>query len=127
MTALPPSFLAASGVPLFGSMPLALAVVLGAVALFTAAVAFFGRWLAATHPDSTAAAPQASAPSPVAAPVPDEIEPEVVAAIVAAVFATEGSQARIAAIQPPAVSVEALMQQWSFEGRRQIYSSHKVR
>ncbi|WP_404421404.1 OadG family transporter subunit [Nibricoccus sp. IMCC34717] len=127
MTALPPSFLAATGVPLFGSMPLALAVVLSAVALFTAAVAMLGRWLAATHPDSPSATPQASAQSPVAAPVPHEIEPEVVAAIVAAVFATEGSQARIAAIHPPAVSVEALMQQWSLEGRRQIYSSHKVR
>ncbi|MDX2187872.1 MAG: hypothetical protein SFV32_13130 [Opitutaceae bacterium] len=124
-----PTFLAASGQPLFGSMPLALLVVLSAVIVFTLLVAGLGRWLAATHPvgATATAVPQASAPSAVAEPVAHEIAPEEVAAIVAAVFATEGASARITAIKPPEVSVEALMQQWSLEGRRQIYSSHKLR
>jgi len=113
---------AAAVQPLFGSQWLALAVVLAGVAVFMAVVAGVGRWLAATHPD----APR----RPVAPPVPTGPSPEVLAVIAAAVAVTAGPRARIAAVElakaePP--SVEMLMQQWSVEGRRQIYSSHQVR
>lgn len=109
--------------PLFGNQWLALGAVLVGVAVFMAAVAGAGRWLAATHPEAP--------PRPVAPPVvPTGPSPEVLAVIAAAVSVTVGPHARIAAVElvktaPP--SVEMLMQQWSVEGRRQIYSSHQIR
>lgn len=117
--------LAASPRPLFGNQWLALLAVLAAVALFMLAIAAVGRWLAATHPDTsgrTASVAPAAAP---AANPPDEI----VAVIAASIAAHFGARARITAIRPAsaAPSVEMLMQQWSLEGRRQIYSSHQVR
>jgi hypothetical protein len=110
--------------PLFGNQWLALLAVLAGVALLMVVVAMTGRWLAATHP--------AAPPRPVAAPPTVDAGPsaEVLVVIAAAVAATFGRGARItgvAAVKPPAPSVEALMQQWSVEGRRQIYSSHQIR
>lgn len=120
-----PLFLAAVGRPLFGSFWLALLLVAGLVVLLMAAVALAGRWLAATHAD----APRA------ATPVTDlaellTLKPETLAILAGAVNEVAGPQARLVSIthvpvSPP--SVEALMAQWSLEGRRQIYSSHKVR
>ncbi len=117
--------LAAAHRPLFGNQWLALLVVLAGVALFMVAIAAVGRWLAATHPDiprrvataTPAVAPEAGPPN------------EVVAVIAAAIAAHLGARARITAIRPApgGPSVEMLMQQWSLEGRRQIYSSHQVR
>ncbi len=115
--------LASAPAPLFGSAWLALLAVLVCVAAFMAAVAAVGRWLAATHPD----------PAPVAKALPASaaasVTPEVLAVIAAAVATQLGARARIAFVRAaaPAPSVEMLMQQWSLEGRRQIYSSHKVR
>jgi hypothetical protein len=64
---------------------------------------------------------------PPTAPVDDSIPAEVMALISAAVAMTLGRNARIAAVVPvPAPSVE-MLQQWSIEGRRQIYSSHQIR
>lgn len=119
----------ASGQALFGNQWLALLAVLACIAAFLFAVAGLGRWLAATHPE----APPKPAAAPEALQAGEEedehILPEVVVVIAAAVSALLGARARIAAVElskhPP--SVEALMQQWSLEGRRQIYSSHKVR
>jgi hypothetical protein len=116
--------LAEVGKPLFGNQWLALLAALAGVALLMFAVAATGRWLAATHPTSP---PRATAP---AAPAYDGPTPEVLVVIAAAISATFGRQARIAevhAIKPVAPSVESLMQQWSVEGRRQIYSSHQIR
>ncbi|MBI5690872.1 MAG: hypothetical protein HZC55_12355 [Verrucomicrobia bacterium] len=116
-------FLATVGQPLFGSIWLALLAVLGLVALLLLAVALAGRWLAATHPDS----PKVAAPEPILAP---GISPETLAIIASAVNVTVGPNARVRAVEvvpTPAPSVEALMLQWSLEGRRQIYTSHKVR
>ncbi|MFA6288804.1 MAG: OadG family protein [Opitutaceae bacterium] len=114
--------------PLFGSVWLALLAVLGAIAVFLVLVALLGRWLAATHPD---APPR---PAPVVKPEPAAmtgITPELAAVIAASIATVLGAKARVAAIQlqpkHAAPSVEMLMQQWSMEGRRQIYSSHKVR
>ena len=61
---------------------------------------------------------------------PDLPPPVILAIIAAAVRVTFGAGARIAQVVPlkPVVpSVETLVQQWSMEGRRQIYSSHQIR
>ena len=117
------------GHPLFGSVWLALLAVLGAIAGFLVLVALLGRWLAATHPDTPAYSAPISKPEPVV--VVTGISPEITAVIAASIASVLGAKARIAAIQRDqkhaAPSVEMLMQQWSMEGRRQIYSSHKVR
>jgi hypothetical protein len=117
---------AEAGRPLFGNQWLALSAVLAGVALFMVAIAGAGRWLAATHPDTP------GRPRPVVALAPAESgpSPEVLAVIAAAVAVTAGPRARIAEVVPvktPPPSVEMLMQQWSVEGRRQIYSSHQIR
>lgn len=120
---------AKAGQPLFGSLWLALFAVIGGIAAFLVLVALLGRWLAATHPD----APPRPTPPPAPAPVPVValgVSPEITAVIAASVATVLGARARIAAVTlaPAATpSVEMLMQQWSMEGRRQIYSSHKVR
>ena len=86
------------------------------------AVAGLGRWLAATHPD----------PEPRVRPVSGApvASAEIAAAIAAAVHVTFGASATVTSVslQPAqSVSVENLMLTWSLEGRRQIYTSHKVR
>ena len=67
---------------------------------------------------------------PDAVPVSLDLAPEVVAAIAAAVKITLGASAYVTSVslQPElAVSLENPMLTWSLEGRRQIYTSHKVR
>lgn len=111
------------GKPLFGSMWLAGLLVCAAITVLIVAVALAGRWLAATHPDPE---PKA-APAPVAEP---GLSPEILAIIASAVNVTIGPRAQISSVSllpAHAPSVEVLMQQWSLEGRRQIYTSHKVR
>jgi hypothetical protein len=117
-----------SGQPLFGSVPLALLAIFACIAVFLVFVALLGRWLAATHPDAP--------PRPVSRPAPAptvslDIPPEITAVIAASIATVLGARARVAAVAlvpgPTNPSVEMLMQQWSMEGRRQIYSSHKVR
>jgi hypothetical protein len=118
------SLFAVIGQPLFGSMWLAALTVCAAIALLMVTVALAGRWLAATHPD------RVPLPRPLeASPVPAAgLSPETLAIIASAVNITYGPHARISAILPtPVPSVEALMLQWGLEGRRQIYTSHKVR
>lgn len=109
--------------PLFGSQWLALLAILAGIAVLLLAVAAVGRWLAATHSSAPTAPATAT---PVVAP-----SAEVFAAIAAAVAVTFGSKARIASVQPDDSTeisiIDPSRQQWSIEGRRQIYSSHKVR
>ncbi len=128
------------GRPLFGHAGLALLAILGCVAGLLLVVALVGRWLAATHP---APAPRAVVvadvvvPRPVARHAPEVsagVAGEAVPVILAVVAELFGARARVAAIRPAATatpaavpSTEALFQQWTYEGRRQIYSSHKVR
>ena len=53
---------------------------------------------------------------------PAEIAPEIAAAIVAAVHLTLGASASVTSI-----TFQSDQLIWSLEGRRQIYTSHKVR
>jgi hypothetical protein len=121
--------------PTIGLPPLAAAfpwmnlvwVIVG-ITVFLFAVAGVGRWLAATHPDAPAK-PAAPAATPAAAGVASAQADAIAAAIAAAVHVTLGASAKVTSVTPvpPAVSVENLMLTWSLEGRRQIYTSHKVR
>ena len=100
--------------------------ILVGITLLLFAVAGVGRWLAATHPDPE---PRVR-PASVAPVAPADLAPEIAAAIAAAVHVTLGDSATVTSVslqtdQP--VSVENLMLTWSLEGRRQIYTSHKVR
>lgn len=122
---------------LFGNKLATLAVILSGVAILIALVTLCGRILAATHPDdkkktatSTAVAP--AAPALIVADLPnastDTPSPHILAVIAASVATVCGPKARIAGVQtsrPP--TVEALMQMWALEGRRQIYTSHAPR
>jgi hypothetical protein len=124
MTSFPSVVLAQQ--PLFGNQWLALAAILAGIAVFMLAVAGIGRWLAATHPEP------AALPAAITAPAAggDAPTPELLAVIAAAVAVTAGPRSRITAVVPvkPATpNLEMLMQQWSVEGRRQIYSSHQIR
>lgn len=105
-------------------------ILLGIAALMFA-VAGLGRWLAATHPDPVARVRSTPA-SPAGASVESAsgLTPEIQAVIAAAVHVALGESAKVTAVvlQPAQpVSVENLMLTWSLEGRRQIYTSHKVR
>jgi hypothetical protein len=127
MTNLSGSFFAEVGRPLFGSQPLALLAVLAGITVFLFLVAGIGRWLAATHPEAPVKTPAlAAAGESVDEPLP----PETLVVIAAAVTAMFGPTAQVRDVHlahAPRPSVEALMLQWSLEGRRQIYSSHKIR
>jgi hypothetical protein len=143
MQTLPPLATFQVGQPLFGNPWLALLAVLGFIALLLAAVAALGRVLAATHPAAparTPSTPPSAAPATAASTAVDsnpqivgEVPSEIIPVLLSAITACLGSRARVASIQrvasplTPTPSIEALMQQWSYEGRRQIYSSHKVR
>ena len=58
-----------------------------------------------------------------------ELAPEIAAAIAAAVHMTLGPSATVTSVtlQAESISVESPPLIWSLEGRRQIYSSHRVR
>ena len=100
--------------------------VLVGITVLLFAIAGVGRWLAATHPD-----PEPRVRPVSGAPIPTtDLAPEIAAAIAAAVHVTLGASATVTSVtlQPAQpVSVENLMLTWSLEGRRQIYTSHKVR
>lgn len=100
--------------------------VLVGITVLLFAVAGAGRWLASTHPDPVARPRPAPLP-PAAVPGNAEITPQIQAAIAAAVHVALGSSARITSVVLQPTSVENLMLTWSLEGRRQIYTSHKVR
>jgi hypothetical protein len=129
MTSYSSPVLAEMGRPLFDSQWLALLVILAGVTAFLLAVAAVGRWLAATHPDEPVKLAAPVENNPTLSSEISEIPAEVFAAIAAAVAVTLGAKARVTAINAaPAESLaEASRLQWSMEGRRQIYSSHKVR
>lgn len=83
------------------------------------AVRFLGLYLAATHPEPLDSLRPALVPEPT-------IEPKILAVIAATVSQMIPEPHRLLAVKK-APSVESLMQQWSMEGRRAIYSSHHFR
>ena len=86
-----------------------------------------------TPPDLTPPVAPAAAPEVISVPVvsaPNALDAEVVAIISAAVHLTLGASAYVTSVSlqaEPSVSLGANMLTWSLEGRRQIYTSHKVR
>jgi hypothetical protein len=102
-----------------------LVIVLAAIAALMLAIHLLGRYLAATHPDPVKpVAKRAQQPAN-----EHGIPPEMLTAIIAsAVHTMLKHPVRIVSISPvKPPSVERLMQQWSIEGRRAIYSSHNFR
>lgn len=101
-------------------------IVLGSLAFLCVAVSRIIRLLETMQGRPATPAPAAAAPVPVApapvpvAPAPVGPSPELVAAIAAAVAVTVREAHRIIAIQPSAEG-------WASEGRRAIFSSHRVR
>ncbi|MFA7232511.1 MAG: hypothetical protein WC076_00210 [Terrimicrobiaceae bacterium] len=101
-----------------------LLVILGGIFLFMLLVRVVGLILAATHPvPPLVAKGTGSATDPERSREPD---PKILAIIAVAVSEVLGQPHRIVAVKK-APSVESLMQHWSMEGRRAIYSSHKFR
>lgn len=104
----------------------ALLVILAGTAVLTGAVALLGRLLALSHPEHLR---PATSPAPVAV-APTDVPAETLAILTAAVAVALGRHATIrsvAVVAPKPASVEGLMLAWAIEGRRQIYSSHRVR
>ena len=68
-----------------------------------------------------------STPDPLANPV--DLSPEIAAAIAAAVHMTFGPSAIVTSVSLPGetIGLENAPLIWALEGRRQIYSSHRVR
>jgi hypothetical protein len=111
---------------------LTLLVVLAGIAVLMLIIRGLGLFLAKQHPVPTPKpAPPISPPPPVRETPGYDLDPHMVA-VIAAVISTVISQPfRTLRITPMPekqdYSVEALMQIWSMEGRRQIYDSHKIR
>jgi hypothetical protein len=136
MMSLSSPVLAETGQSLLDNHWVATFVILGSATAFLHAIIAFRSSLAKSQPDkpsapkeptSVAPAPQtAREPAPAVEAIPSA---EIFAAIAAAVAVTFGGRARIAAVQPAmgGVAIDQSRLQWSAEGRRQIYSSHKVR
>ncbi len=72
---------------------------------------------------AAAAAPAVANPTPAATPTATPSDaPELIAVIAAAVHCTLGANARVVSVAPGESSAD-----WAREGRRTIFSSHKVR
>ncbi len=101
----------------------------GLIVVFTALTLIWGllevmalwfKWRTRLAKEALAAAPSSPVPAPVAT---DQLAPEMVAAMAAAVHHVLGAGNRITSI----VRVEAPDGEWTREGRRQIHSARKVR
>jgi hypothetical protein len=77
-------------------------------------------------PSALNSSPTATAASPTVAPAvaPGGLDGETMAAISAAVYMSYGSRSRILAIMAPTPDH---VKEWSAEGRRQVFQSHRVR
>jgi hypothetical protein len=105
---------------LTGGQLASLLMVLAGTAVVMVLIRLGGNWLAATHPEEQ----ERSRPAAGGAGLTEE-EWVLASAAVAAVI---GRPCRVLSVsKPKAPVVDNLMQVWSMEGRRQIYSSHKIR
>jgi hypothetical protein len=95
------------------------------IAVFMFALRFLGLFLAATHPAKDAS-PERPTPRPEPARASSATDPKILAIIAATVSEVLQKPHTIVSMKK-SPSVESLMQQWSMEGRRAIYSSHKFR
>ena len=100
---------------------LLLSLILGGIFLFMVLLRILGLYLAATHPAVPAREVAEEEPE-----APQGMDPKILAIIAATVSEMIQQPHRIVGVKK-APSVERLMQQWSMEGRRAIYSSHKFR
>ncbi len=108
-------------------------IVLGALGFLAIVLTFMGRAFVNSGAKAEAAKAAAAAAKAAQSPgsstnsgestLPGEPSPELRAAIVAAVYHTVGSHARVLDIQ----SAHPELAAWSMEGRRQIFLSHRVR
>ena len=134
--------LAAASSPFGAHQVYILLVVLAGVACLMVAIRLLGEVLARSHPEAPkrprpqrGALAKAPAPPTAERQVPElsvhaipSIDPEILAVIAAATSNVIKEPYRIVAVSSPRKPpVESLMQVWSWEGRRQIYSSHRVR
>jgi Na+-transporting methylmalonyl-CoA/oxaloacetate decarboxylase gamma subunit len=130
--------LAAASSPFGAHQVFILLVVLAFVAVLMIAIRLLGEMLARSHPEAPVrprpkreAAPKAPAERQIlelSVPAISAIDPEILAVIAAATSNVIQQPYRIVAVSSPRrPPVESLMQVWSWEGRRQIYSSHRVR
>lgn len=118
----------ATGPWLFGAAAgqtdwLLLSLILGGIFLLMVLLRILGLYLAATHPAAPAREVVYAEEEPEA---PQGVDPKILAIIAATVSEMIQQPHRIVGVKK-APSVERLMQQWSMEGRRAIYSSHKFR
>jgi len=92
------------------------------------AVVLVWRWQVVQRESAPAAQPDPGLPAePLSV---SGIAPEIAAAIAAAVHETLGDGARVTSVTQqtePAVAMETPTLIWSLEGRREIYTSHRVR
>lgn len=97
-------------------------IVLGALSLLAVAVVLIGRLLQLAEPKAVPVV-LTGVVSP-ESPAGGDIPPEIRAVIAAAVVAALDGNYRVVEIQ---TSTDVRLQAWSLEGRRQIFSSHRVR
>ena len=123
-----PHYLAESHEPLFSNQFFAVGVLLIGIAALIMAVAVVIRWFGGPRPNVP---PKAMVPPTATVPpatiVTNEPSGETLAIIAACVAVICGKNARIASVRPVGLPIDGPMQQWSLEGRRQVYSSHQVR
>ena len=65
--------------------------------------------------------------STTATPAVGHIPPDILVVITAAIAATYGRSARVVSVRTVRTAPIGLLQPWSVEGRRDIYSSHRFR
>lgn len=109
---------------------LAASIAMGGAVVLMVVIRLVGQWLAATHPDPEPVAARsekvaAPGPAPVSAAAPHGDLAAVIAAAVHYSLQTPVRIVSVMPVRPP--TVESLMLQWSVEGRRAIYSSHRLR
>lgn len=103
---------------------------LGGIVGLMLALRFLGLCLAATHPgqkEEPTPAAMLQAGRPEARPTAHGGGDPKTLAIIAATVSTVLQKPHAIVSLKKTPSVESLMQQWSMEGRRAIYSSHKFR
>jgi hypothetical protein len=111
---------------------LTLLVVLAGIAVLMLMIRGLGFFLAKQHPGPAPKPAASLSPAPPGRETPGYgLDPQRVAVIAAAISTVIPQPFGILRItslpEKQDYSVEALMQIWSMEGRRQIYDSHKIR